>query len=97
MFKTQQRFRFAVTVLLFHESAQREPPIMPNDRGRTERDYPSTLLNSPAKIHVVASLAIFGIKPAHTFEGPAVKRHVTTGNVLGDCIGKQNMGWSRRH
>ena len=96
MFKAQQRFRFAVAVLLFQESAQRKPPIMPDDRGRTERDYPSSLLNSPAEIHVVAGLAIFGIEPTYTFEGPTVKRHVTTGNMLGDCIRKQNMVWSAR-
>src|SRR4029453_9323223 len=96
MFKAQQRLRFAVTVLLFQESAQRKPSVMPDDRGRTERDYPSTLLNSPTEIHVVAGLAIFGIESAHTFEGPTVKCHVTTGNMLGDCVRKQNMVWSAR-
>src|SRR4029077_13879740 len=96
MFKAQQGLRFAVTVLLFQKSAQRKPPIVPDDRGRTERDYPSSLLNSPAEIHVVASLAIFGIEPTYTFESPTVKSHVTTGNMLGDYIRKQNMVWSTR-
>src|SRR5437867_9437749 len=96
MFKAQQRFRFAVTILLFQESAQREPPVMPDDRGRTEGNDPSSLLNSPAEIHVVAGLAIFGIEPAYTFESPTIKRHVTTGNMLGHFIGKQNMVWSAR-
>src|SRR5262249_51418734 len=96
MFEAQQRFRFAVTILLFHKSAQRKPSIMPNDRRWTERDYPSSLLNSPAEIHVVASLSIFGTETAYTFEGPTIKRHVTTGNVLGDGIRKQNMVWASR-
>src|SRR6266508_376587 len=96
MFKAQQGFRFAIAVLLFQESAERKPSIMPDDCGRTERDYPSSLLNSPAEIDVVASLAIFGIESAYSFEGPTVKRHVTTGNMLGDCIRKQNMVWSAR-
>src|SRR6266480_2294655 len=96
MFKAQQGFRFAIAVLLFQKSAQRKPSIMPDDSGRTERDYPSSLLNSPAEIHVVAGLAIFGIEPAYTFEGPTVERHVTTGNMLGDRIGKQNVVWSAR-
>ena len=96
MFKAQQGFRFAVAVLLFQKSAERKPSIMPDDRGRTERYYPSSLLNSPAEIHVVAGLAIFGIEPAYTFESPTVKRHVTTGNMLGDGIRKQNMVWSTR-
>src|SRR6266513_165125 len=91
MFKAQQRFRFAVAVLLFQKSAKRKPPIMPDDRGWAERDYPSSLLNSPAEIDVVAGLPIFRIKPAYTFKGPTVKRHVTTGNMLGDRIRKQNM------
>src|SRR5436305_531 len=70
--------------------------MMPHDRGRTKRDYPSSLLNSPAKIDVITGLAIFGIEPAYSFEGPTVKRHVTTGNMLGDCIRKENMIWSAR-
>src|SRR5215467_6694830 len=94
MFEAQQRFRFAVAVLLFHESAQRKAPIMPHDRSRAERNGPSSLLNSPAEIHVVAGLAIFGIESAYTFEGPTVKRHVTTGNMLGDGIREQNMIWA---
>src|SRR5262245_22325541 len=69
---------------------------MPDDRGRAERDYLSTLLNSPAEIHVVAGLAIFGIESAYTIEGPTVKRHVTTWNMFGDCIREQNMVWSAR-
>src|SRR5215510_13298240 len=94
MFKAQQRFRFTVAILLFHKSSKGEPPVVPDDRGWTERDYPPSLLNSPAEIHVVTSLAIFGIEPAYTFEAPTVKRHVTTGNMLGDRIRKQNMVWS---
>src|SRR5262245_3631027 len=94
MFEAQQRFRFAVAVLLFDKSTQRESPIMPNDRSRTERDYPTSLLNSPAEIHVVASLAIFGIESAYTFEGPPVKCHVTTGNVLSDGTGTTTLVWS---
>src|SRR5436190_248538 len=96
MFKPQQRFRFAIAVLLFQKSAQRKPSMMPNDGGRAERDYPSSLLNSPAEIHVVAGLAVFRIESTYTFEGPTVKRHVTTGNMLGDCVRKQNMVWSAR-
>ena len=94
MFKAQQRFRFAVAVLLFQKSSKGEPSIMPDYCGRAKRDNPSSLLNSPAEVHVVASLPIFGIEPAYTFEGPTVKCHVTAGNVLGDRIRKQNMVWS---
>src|SRR5215211_4285191 len=70
--------------------------MVPDDRGRTKRDYPSSLLNSPAEIHVIAGLAIFGIESAYTFESPTVKRHVTTRNMLSDRIRKQNMVWSAR-
>src|SRR5947209_3115132 len=71
---------------------------MPDDGGWTESDHPSRLLNSPAKIDVVAGLAVFGIKAAHAFKAPAVKRHVAARNVLGDRVGKQNMirtAWRR--
>ena len=61
---------------------------MPNDCGWIESDYPAGLLNTPAKIDIVSSLAVFGIEATHGVERPAIKRHVTTGYMLGDCIGK---------
>src|SRR5439155_18892467 len=64
---------------------------MPDDRGRAEGNDPSSLLDSPAKIDVVPGLAIFGIEAARAFKRPTVKRHVTAGNVLGDCVSMQNM------
>ena len=96
MFKTQQRFRFAVAILLFQKGAKREPSIMPHDRSWTESNDPSRLLNSPAEINVVTGLAIFGIEAGHAFKCPAVKGHVTTGNVLGYRVGKQNVIWPAR-
>jgi hypothetical protein len=91
MFKAQQRFRFAIAILLFHKSSQCKSAVMPDNRSWAERNYPATLLNSPAEIHVVAGLPIFRIEPTYAFEGPTVKCHVTTGNVLGDRVRKQNM------
>src|SRR2546430_17602203 len=96
MFKTQQRFRFAVAILLSQKGAKREPSIMPHDRSWTEGNDPSGLLNSPAEINVITGLAIFGIEAGHTFKRPAVKGHVTTGNVLGHRIGKLNVIWPAR-
>ena len=64
---------------------------MPNNCGWTESNDPACLLDAPAEIDVVPRLAIFGIEAAHAFECPAIKRHVTAGNVLGDCISKQDM------
>src|SRR5574338_1281637 len=64
---------------------------MPDDRGWAERDNSASLLNAPAEIDVVAGLAIFGIEPAYTFEGPTVKSHITTGNMLGDGVREQHM------
>src|SRR5215475_10120825 len=81
MLKSEQRFCFAVAILLFQKRAKGKPSIMPDDRGRTERDNPSTLLNSPAEIYVVAGLAIFRIEPTHTFKSPTIERHVTAGNM----------------
>src|ERR1700746_3376712 len=94
MFKAQQRFRFAVAILLFQKSTESKPPVVPHDCSWAESDDPASLLNSPAKIDVVPSLAIFGIEAARAFKCPPVKSHVTAGNVLGDCVGKQHMTWT---
>ena len=64
---------------------------MPNNRGRTKRDDATALLQTPAKIDIVAGLVIFGIEAADIFERPAVKRHVTSRNVLGDNVRKQHV------
>src|SRR6266540_729944 len=64
---------------------------MPDDRGRTESNDPTSLLDSPAKIDVIPGLAIFGIEASRAFKRPPVKSHVTAGNVLCDCVSKQNM------
>src|SRR6266481_5452524 len=65
--------------------------MMPNNRGRTESDNAARLLQAPAKVDIVASLVIFRIKTADLFEGPAIKRHVTTRDMLGHGIGQQNV------
>ena len=64
---------------------------MPHDRGRAEGDDVAFLLQAPAKIHVVAGLAILDVEPADAFERPAIKRHVTTGDVFRHRIGEQNV------
>ncbi len=96
MFEAQQRFRFAVTILLFQESAKSKTSVVPHDCSWTECDDPASLLDSPAKIDVIPGLVIFGIEAACAFKCPPVKSHVTSGNVLGDCVSKQNMTWSAR-
>src|SRR5205823_4085846 len=91
MFEPQQRFSFAVTFLLFQKRPEREAPMMPDDGRRTKRDDAAGLLQTPAKIDIVAGGVIFRIESANLFESPAIKRHVTAWNVLGDCVGKQNV------
>src|SRR6516225_9456706 len=96
MFEAQQRFRFAVTILLSQESAKSKTPIMPHDCSWTECDNPSSLLDSPAKIDVISGLAILRMEATRAFKRPAVKSHVTAGNMLGNGISKQNMTWTAR-
>ena len=91
MFEAQQRFRFTVAILLFQESGKGKTPVVPDDCSWTECNDPSGLLDSPAKIDIIAGLAIFRIEAARGFKRPTVKRHVTAGNVFGDCVSKQNM------
>ena len=54
------------------------------------------MLESPAKIDVVAGFAIFGIEAADIFESPAPERHVTAGNMLGHGIGKEDVAGAAR-
>src|ERR1700741_4570481 len=93
MFEAQQRFRFAIAILLFQKSAKSKTPVVPYDGSRTESNDPSSLLDSPAKIDVISGLSILGIEAARAFKCPPVKSHVTAGNVLGDCVSEQNMTW----
>ena len=94
--ESKKRFGFAVTFLLFQKGAQSEAAMMPDNRGGTESDDATGLLQTPAKINIVARFMIFGIKTADLVEGPAVKRHVTARNVFGLGIGKQDVARSSR-
>src|SRR2546429_8818123 len=96
MLKAEQRFRFAVAVLLFQKSPQRETAMVPHDRGRAKSNDATCLLKSPAKIDIVAGLVVFGIEATDVFKRPPIERHVTTRNVLGDYVGEQNMAGSAR-
>ena len=64
---------------------------MPDNGRRAEGDHATALLKAPAEVHVIACLAVFGVKAADLVERPAVEGHVTAGNVLGDDIGEQDM------
>ena len=96
MFEAKERFRFAVTVLLFQKSLEREAAVMPDDRGRVERDDATGLLQAPAKIDIVTGLVILGIETADIFKRPAVEGHVAARNVLCNHVREQNMAGSAR-
>src|SRR5437667_9768872 len=64
---------------------------MPDDCRRTKRNDPAGLLDPPAKIDVVTGFMVLGIETADAFKSPSIKGHVTAGNMLCDCIGKQDM------
>ena len=94
MLETQERLGFAITFLLFKKGAQGKAAIVPDDRGRAKPDHAAGLLEPPAKIDIVAGRMIFGVEAADIFKRPSVERHVTTGNVFRDGVGKQNMARS---
>src|SRR4029450_6472523 len=96
MFETEQRFRFAIAVLLFQKSSQRKTAMVPDDRGRTERNHTTRLLKPPAKIDVIPGLMIFRIEAADALKRPPLERHVTTGNVFGNRVGQQNVAGTAR-
>src|SRR5205085_2632983 len=89
--EAEERFGFAVAFLLFPKRTQGEAAMMPDDRRGTEGNGVTRLLDSPAKIDVVAGLMIFGIEPADVFKGPAIPRHVTTRNVFRDRVREQDV------
>src|SRR5712664_37694 len=91
VFETKKRFGFAVTFLLFQKRAQGEAAMMPDNRGWTKSDDAAGLLQAPAKIDIVARFMILGIETPDLLECPAIKRHVTPGNVLGHSVGEQNV------
>src|ERR1051326_705158 len=68
--------------------------MMPDDRGWTKRDDIAGLLKAPAKIDIVAGFVVFGIETADIFESPPIKRHIATGDVLGNRVGEQDVTWS---
>jgi hypothetical protein len=96
VFEAEQRFRFAVTVLLSPKGAQCKAPMVPNDCSGAERNHATGLLQPPAKIDIVTSFMIFGIEAANVFESPAIERHVTPGNVFGDGVGEQDVAGAAR-
>ena len=49
------------------------------------------LLQAPAEIDVVARFAILDVEAADSVEGPTIEGHVTTRNVLGHGVGKENV------
>src|SRR5581483_10058701 len=91
MLLNQQRFGFAIAVLLAQVRADGRAAIVPDEPGGAETDAQAALLHAPAKVHIVAGLAERGIETAHFVERPFVKRHVATGDVLGFAIGKHDM------
>src|SRR6476620_2109566 len=70
--------------------------MMPDDRGWTESDDVALLLEAPAKIDVVACLAIFDVEAADGIEGPRIKGHVTSRNVRGNSMAGKNVARSAR-
>ena len=94
--ETQKRFRFAVTFLLFQESAQGKAAIVPDQRRGAEPDDTAGLLQTPAEIHIVPGLVIFRVKAADAFKRPAIKSHVTAGNMFCDGIGEEHVTGTTR-
>ena len=89
--ETKERFGFSVSLLLLSESGQRKAPVVPDDGRRTKADDLALLLQTPAEIHIIASLVVFRIKSTDFFESPFVEGHIAAGNVLRNDIGQEHM------
>ena len=69
---------------------------MPDETGGAEADVVSALLETPAHIDVVAGFSEYRIKSANVQQCPSVKRHVTSGNVLGQLVREHDVRRSAR-
>src|SRR2546426_5844416 len=76
MLPHQHRLGFAITFLLMEICASGRAPVMPHKRGRAETNFESSLLQSPAEVHVIACLPENWIKAIYLQQGRFVKSHV---------------------
>src|SRR5262249_195920 len=82
----QQRFGDTVTPLLFQISENGVASMMPYHRTGTKAKCPAFLLQTPAKIDIVAGRAKNRIESSHGFQAILSDGHVTARDVLGDLI-----------
>ena len=70
--------------------------MMPHEGGGTEPEYPASLLQPPAHIHVIASHPELRIKSADRFQTLFAKSHIASGNVLGHKVRQKHVAGPAR-
>src|SRR5207302_6875487 len=75
----EERFGLSVSDLLLPVSLQRVAPMMPDHRRGAEADRPTTILNLPTDIDVVAGHAEPWVEAADLSERGGAKGHVASG------------------
>src|SRR5438132_544996 len=82
----EQRLGLSVLVLLFEIRGDRLAAVMPDNGARTEAERPTSLLHSPADVHVVPSDAEYWVEATDRLEARLPKGHIAARNVLGFLV-----------
>ena len=92
MFTHQQRFGLTIAALLLQILTESRAAIVPDKTRWAEPDLAACLLQAPANIDVVPGPMKNRIETAHVRQGPAVKSHVTTGNMFRLAVRQHHVG-----
>jgi len=84
-FLLQKGFCLTVSLLLAPKVTQRIPAVVPHLCGGAEAEFPTTFLQTPTHVDVIASRSELRIKAIDRFECRSQEGHVAARNVL--CFG----------
>src|SRR5438309_2904163 len=79
----EERLSGPVPALLPPEGRNTRPAMVPDDRAGAEPQRPSSFLQPPADVHVVAGRTEPRVEPTDRNERVAPEGHVAAGDVLG--------------
>src|SRR4051812_3508064 len=92
MFLNQKCFGFPIAGLLPQIGTDGRTAIMPNKTARRESQPIAPFLQSPAYIHIIASVAKDGIETVNLLKCPFVKGHITTRNMFRLFVRQHHVG-----
>src|SRR4029079_13803345 len=91
MFEQKQCFGFAVASLLIQIVFRTLSAVVPKDSALCECNPLTRLLQTPTDVDIVTRLSKLRVKTIDLLERFAAKRHLPTGDVLGQLIASQHV------